>query len=149
MVLETTCGDIASSTSDGRHDMQLLGDLLKCRNFREPVEGVDYGLLVGHGGRLPFYSSERKSRAATQMQAQLPSCASETQSFPLLRKGSWQIHAAGVEGEDVVESGDGKFLDERSVALQEAEGVGFFPSMDRDAADVVPGANLHQRQTVW
>ena len=30
------------------------GNLFERCDFREPVEGVDYGLFVGHGKRLPF-----------------------------------------------------------------------------------------------
>ena len=65
MALGTASGDVGASAPDGRHDVQLFGNLFERGDFREPVESVDYGLLVGHGKRLPLRGSEGKRRVAT------------------------------------------------------------------------------------
>ncbi|MEO6338364.1 MAG: hypothetical protein ABIP71_16275 [Verrucomicrobiota bacterium] len=53
-------GDVRTSAADGRHDVQLLGNLLKRGDFWEPVERVDYSLFVGHGQKIPLGGSEGK-----------------------------------------------------------------------------------------
>ena len=56
MALRATGSNVGAAAPNGRHDVQLLGNLLKRGSFGEPIEGVDYGLLVGHGSKLPFDS---------------------------------------------------------------------------------------------
>ena len=65
MALGAASDDVGASASDGGHDLQFLGNLFKRGDFGEPVEGVDYCLLVGHDKNLPQRGSEGKRRGAT------------------------------------------------------------------------------------
>lgn len=53
-------GDVGASPPDGCHQLQLFSNLLQSRDFREPLERVEYGLFVSHTRRLRFSGAERK-----------------------------------------------------------------------------------------
>jgi hypothetical protein len=56
--------DIDASSSDRRHNAQLLRDLLKRRSFWESLQSVKRSLLVCHGKRLRLLRSLSKLREA-------------------------------------------------------------------------------------
>ena len=57
--------NVRPPSADGRHDVQLLSNLLKRGDFWEPVERVNYSLFVGHGQKIPLRGSKGKRRVAT------------------------------------------------------------------------------------